>query len=328
MCQPHPGHGPLSFMIAGVNQRKSLPDALSTEAFRVAAALAAGASRKRLRAHDLTTPFRGVRSSSTDLRRSVLPLMAPGDAFCGPTAAQLWRLPLPLRNNADRPVHVSLLGNRRMRRPGVVSSRRDHGIPLSVGGLPVLDPIATWMSLGGILSPPDLTAVLDRLVSGTLKTPALASLEQVDAALDAAGSPRWIRRLRAARVDARVGAWSRPETLLRLLIVGAGLPEPTLNSPVDLIDGAIAYPDLAWPEFRIVIEYDGQWHTTLTGQGDSDADRHERLVDAGWMVVRVRAAELFDQPSSVIARLVRRLGERGFVISGPIEESRMARFTR
>ncbi len=311
-----------------VTRRNPLPDSLSPDSFRVAEALLAGTSRKRLRANDLATPFRGVRSSTVDLRRSLLPLLGPGDAFCGPTAAQLWQLPLPLRCSADERLYVSLLGNRRMRRHGVISSRREHGIPIVHGGMPLIDPIGTWISLGGRLSAADLTAVLDRLVSGTLKTPALASLAEVDAALDAAGSPRWIRRLRAARVDARVGAWSRPETLLRLLIVRAELPEPTLNAPVVLLDGGLAYPDLAWPEFRIVIEYDGQWHQTLVGQGDSDADRHERLVDSGWVVVRVRAAELFDQPSAVIARLVRRLRDRGFALTAPIEESRIARFTR
>ncbi len=312
-----------------VNQRKPLPDSLHPEAFRVADALDAGVSRKRLGAHDLTAPFRGARSSTTDPRRSLLPLLAPGDAFSGPTAAKIWQLPLPRRHSADPQLYVSLHGNRRMRRAGVVSTRRrHHGIPVMVGNLPVLDPIATWISLGGMLSAPDLTAALDRLVSGTLKTPALASLAEVDTVLDAAGSPRWIHRLRTARADARVGAWSRPETLLRLLIARAGLPEPALNAPVDLMDGDVAYPDLSWPEFKIVIEYDGRWHRTRPGQSDADADRHERLVDAGWLVVRVRAAELFDKPSAVIARLVRRLRDRGFTVSGPIEESQMARFTR
>lgn len=254
--------------------------------------------------------------------------MAPGDAFGGPTAAKIWQLPLPLRHSADPRLHVSLLGNRRMRRAGVVSSRRRYGIPVTVDGLPVLDPIATWISLGGILSAADLTAVLDRLVSGTLKTPALISLPEVEAALDAAGSPRWVRRLRDAHVDAQVGAWPRPEALLRLLIVAAGLPEPTLNAPVPLLDGGCAYPDLAWPEFMIVIEYHGHWHTTIAGQGGKDADRHERLVDAGWLVVRIRANELFDQPSAVIARLIRRLRDRGFTLDRVVEESQIARFTR
>jgi hypothetical protein len=311
-----------------VNQRKPLPADLHPDAFRVRDALVAGASRKRLRAGDLTADFRGARSRTDDLRRALLPVMSPGDAFAGPTAAQIWQLPLPRREGHDTRLHVSLLGNRRVRRPGVVSSRRHDGSPRIVDGLPVLDPIATWMSLGGILSSPDLTAVLDRLITGTITTPPLGSLDAVDIALDAAGSCRGIRRLRAARAAARVGSWSRPETLLRLLIVGAGLPEPTLNSPVALEDGGYAYPDLAWPEFLIAIEYDGRWHDSAPGQPDADAVRHERLVDVGWTVVRIRAGELFDQPFVVVARLVRRLRDRGFVVKSSIEESRVARFTR
>lgn len=311
-----------------MNQRKPLPADLHPDAFRVGDALHAGASRKRLRAGDLTVDFRGARSRTDDLRRALLPVMAPGDAFSGPTAAQIWQLPLPRRQSTDPRLHVSLLGNRRMRRSGVVSSRRRDGLPFVVDGLPVLDPIATWMSLGGTLSSSDLTAVLDRLITGTLTTSPLASPQAIDIAMDAAGNCRGIRRLRAARADARVGSWSRPETLLRLLIVGAGLPEPTLNAPVALEDGGIAYPDLAWPEFMIAIEYDGRWHDSIAGQPDADAVRHERLVDAGWIVVRIRAGELFDQPSVVVARLLRRLRDRGFELGSPVQGSRLARFTR
>ena len=311
-----------------MNQRKPLPVGLHPDAFRVADALDAGVSRKRLRAGDLTTHFRGARARTNDLRRALLPVMASGDAFTGPTAAQIWQLPLPRRQSNDPRIHVSLLGNRRMRRPGVISSRRVSGIPVVFDGLPVLDPIATLMSLGSTLSSPDLTAVLDRMITGTLTTAPITTLAEVDAALDAAAARRGIRRLRAARVDARMGAWSRPETLLRLLIVGAGLPEPTLNAPVALSGEGFAYPDLAWPQFMIAIEYDGRWHDSTPGQPDADAVRHERLVDAGWMVVRIRSGELFDRPTVVVARLLRRLGDRGFELGSPIHESRVARFTR
>jgi hypothetical protein len=119
-----------------------------------------------------------------------------------------------------------------------------------------------------------------------------------------------------------VGAWSRPETLLRLLIVRAGLPVPALNAPVILQDRMTVYPDITWPEYRIALEYDGRWHDAV-GQRASDSDRHERLVDAGWIVVRIRSVELFDQPSALVARLVLRLRDRGFVLTHAIEESRM-----
>jgi hypothetical protein len=305
-----------------MNSRAPLPASLSRDAFRVREALAEGASRNRLRSSDLTTLFWGGRSFGADRLTALLPLMSTDAAFSGPTAAKLWDLPLPLRWRSDDQLHVSHLGNRRMRRAGVVSTRRGSGDVRVVGGFPVLDPVATWFSLGGFLHQDDLTAVADRIVTGTMKTPALATPAELDAGLKAAGRARWIRRLRSARGEVRVGAWSRPETLLRLLIVRAGLPEPELNVPVLLDERRQVYPDIAWPEYRIAIEYDGRQHDGET-QRAADGDRHERLVDAGWIVVRVRATDLFDQPSAVVARLVRRLATRGFVATHSIDESRM-----
>ncbi|HXR44507.1 MAG TPA: hypothetical protein VN759_06850 [Pseudolysinimonas sp.] len=259
-----------------------------------------------------------------DRRAALVPLMSAGQAFSGPTAATIWELPLPMRWGFDERLHVSSRGEIRMRRPGVIGTRRGSGEPVLRTGMPVLDPAATWISLGGLLHPWDLTAVADRLISGTLTSDPLSSLVELRSALTAAGSARHIRRLRAALDDARVGAWSRPETLLRLLIARAALPEPVLNTPVPLDDRRVAYPDLAWPDVRIAIEYDGRWHDDSRFR-DGDADRHERLVDAGWLVVRVRSADLFVRPSALIARLIRRLAERGRRV-GTVEWARMPRF--
>ena len=114
---------------------------------------------------------------------------------------------------------------------------------------------------------------------------------------------------------------------MRLLLVRAGLPEPTLNAPVALLDGGFAYPDLAWPEYRVAIEYDGRWHDE-PGQRAADSERHERLVDAGWLVVHVRSDDLFDRPSAVVARIVSRLRDRGFTLGKSVQWARMPRFER
>jgi hypothetical protein len=310
-----------------VNARKPLPAELDPRGFHVRDARLAGVASHRLRAADLDAPFYGGRSAGDDRLAALLPLMARNTVFSGPTAAKIWGLPLPLRLTADETLHVSSLGNRRMRRAGVVSSRREHGDVRLVRGLPVLDPSSTWMSLGRLLGTDDLTAVADRIITGTIDSPPLASVDDLDTALADAGSARFIRQLRAARVEARAGAWSRPETLLRLLIVRAGLPEPVLNAAVVVEDGGTLYPDLSWPEYRIVIEYDGHWHGRQ-GRWTSDSARHERLVDAGWMVVRVQAGELFDHPQAVIARLARRLQERGHVPARLAEESQMISVAR
>ncbi|GAA4371857.1 hypothetical protein [Agromyces bauzanensis] len=50
----------------------------------------------------------------------------------------------------------------------------------------------------------------------------------------------------------RIGAESRPETHLRLLLVTSGLPEPLLNDPTSLLDGEVLHPDLKYVQWRIV----------------------------------------------------------------------------
>jgi hypothetical protein len=184
-----------------MNSRAPLPSSLNIDGFRVRDALTAGVAPNRLRAADLSAMFRGVRSAGDDRLAALQPLMSPDTAFSGPTAAKLWGLPLPLRWAGDQELHVSRLGNRRMRRPGVVSSRRTRGDVQMVRGLRVLDPVSTWISLGGLLRPDDLTGVADRIVTGTLTTRPLASVDELDAALVAAGSARWIRTLRTSRAD-------------------------------------------------------------------------------------------------------------------------------
>jgi hypothetical protein len=303
--------------------RKPLPATLN-RSFRVAEGRAAGASRKRLLARDLIRPFHGVRTTGSDRRAALVAAMTADQAFAGPTAALVWDLPLPRRWAEDERLHVVSAGPGRIRRRGVVSSRRPGLAACRFDGLPVLTPESTWLSLAGLLSPSDLTAVADRLVSGTRDTPPLSSITALRHAIQRAGSTPGIRDLRRAIDDVRVGAWSRPETLLRLLVCAAGIPEPVLNQPVLLADGDVAYPDLAWPGFRVAVEYDGTWHDDKRRRA-ADVERHEKLADVGWLVMHVRGRDLFGSPSAVVARVVRRLRERGFALPHRIEWAHMPR---
>ena len=109
----------------------------------------------------------------------------------------------------------------------------------------------------------------------------------------------------------RVGAWSRPETFVRLILVRAGLPEPELNVPLITVDGRKLIPDLAFPEFRVAVEYNGIHHDEAP-EKVKDLRRMDDYADLDWSVVNVERAELFGSPSSVVARTVRRLRERGW----------------
>lgn len=312
-----------------MTRRRDLPAPFDASAFRVGRARSAGISRHRIDARDLVRPHHGGRAhrlaTLEDRCRALMPLMSSTQAFTGPTAALLMGAPLPLRLERDPRLHVSSLRPQRaMRRPGVVGVERGDGAVGRIRGIPALHAALVWVDLGRRLSIVDLVAVGDRLVSGTLRRPPLCGVEDLAAAVaQRTGSPG-VRAARSALPSIRIGSWSRPETFLRLLIVAAGLSEPELNRPIVLSIGRLVVPDLCWPLYRIVIEYDGQWHDDAW---DSDADRHEALVDDGWMVVRVRRHELFHAPGALVARLVRRLNQCGYRHPASIDLTRMPRFT-
>jgi very-short-patch-repair endonuclease len=63
----------------------------------------------------------------------------------------------------------------------------------------------------------------------------------------------------------------------------------------------VARVDLAYPELRLAIEYDGAWHDER-GQFTKDRRRLNRLAAAGWTVLHVTAADLHD-PEALVARI-------------------------
>jgi len=86
-------------------------------------------------------------------------------------------------------------------------------------------------------------------------------------------------------------AESPPESWLLLAIVERGFPPPEANWCVRSSDGRVLYRiDLAWPELRIAVEYDG--YAAHLGREDMDAARADDLQRRGWIVIRVTAQDL------------------------------------
>ncbi|MBW8870814.1 MAG: DUF559 domain-containing protein [Leifsonia sp.] len=80
---------------------------------------------------------------------------------------------------------------------------------------------------------------------------------------------------------------------------------PSLNHRIHERDGSfVARVDLAYPEWRLALEYEGDHHRTDRGQWHKDIDRQSRLEDLGWRVIRVTAADVA-APASLLARLQR-----------------------
>lgn len=296
-----------------------LPGPLSERPFAVAEAYAWGITPNRLRNDDLARPFHGVRSSAEDAGilgrvRAYAARMAANEFFSHSTAALLLGVPLPRRLQDDLRVHVGVIApDAPPQAAGVVGHCLKAARVRKLDGLAVAAPETTWCQLAPMLSVADLVAAGDFLVtgSGTFHdgAPATTRGELIDELGRHAGS-RGVRRARSAMELVRAGAWSRPESHLRVLIVGAGLPEPQLNVPVRLLGGRTVVVDLAYPQWRLGLEYEGDGHRTDRAVWASDVTRREDLADVDWEIIRVGSADLYRRPLELEQRIRRRIRAR------------------
>ena len=153
--------------------------------------------------------------------------------------------------------------------------------------VPVTSPLRTAWDVASLESVGSSVATLDAMVRAGAVSPAELS------AMAAEGNGRWgVARVRRAvpLVDAR--AESPPESRVRVALVLAGLtPVPQYEVRVD--GDFVARVDLAFPDARVAVEYEGAYHFE-DGQIVRDDARYERLRAAGWTVIRLSAADLRD----------------------------------
>ena len=288
---------------------RPLPSGLGAS-FTVDRARTAGVTPARLRASDLSAPFHGTRATGEVAglaRLRLLLAVLPAHAFAmGSTAGAVWQLPLPgpleTRAFAEPMIGVPAPANR-IRRPGI-RGRSVAVDPAVIGtwrGVRIASPARTWIDLSAELSPADLVAVTDRLIHH--RAP-LCSLEDLRA--EAMRHPRQkgaASRVRSLQL-ANDRSESRRESLLRVLLIEAGLPVPECN--VEIWDGArhVARVDMLYREQRLVLEYQGDHHRD-PDQWSRDQMRRAELEALGYTVTYVTRRD-FDDPERLAAR-VRRL---------------------
>lgn len=286
--------------------------------FSVRDALERGIPRSRLRARDLEQPWFGVRSvaglplSQLSRAAALLTRLPDHAVISDVSAAQLWELPLPPWVRDDSDIHVTYPSGRRAPdAEGVVGHQRriaDAEV-VSLAGTRVTSLARTWCDLAAHLSLPDLVAVGDQLISNRAPKLDIADLER---AVDQRVSRRGIQNLRAALKLLDPCSESRPESLMRLAVVFAGLPPVLAN--VDLRDSRgrfVARPDLQFADWPLVLEYDGDQHRTDQRQWRRDVGRLSAIEDLGIQVIRATADDLPDFPR-VIASCRRRLHVLGW----------------
>ncbi|HZK58312.1 MAG TPA: hypothetical protein VFC59_00375 [Cryobacterium sp.] len=299
-----------------MTSRIPLPGAFGDQPFLVAEARDAGVGRSRLAGADLRSPFWGIRSSGSaglgELCRALLLRMPPNAFFTHETAAGLMGLPLPRRSEAALPLHVGVPAPVR-----AMDARDVAGHTMRIGpdelmvrqGLPLTGPARTWLDLAARLSLLELVAVGDYLVRWEHP---LTTLDELTDVVTRYSRRRGLALARAALPLLRTRSESPRESVLRVIIVLAGLPEPECNFNIlDPLGRFLARGDLAYPEFKLLLEYQGDHHRTDRAQWRRDIRRVGRVEDHGWQMLQFTDDDLRN-PVELVARIERRLRSRGW----------------
>lgn len=223
----------------------------------------------------------------------------PGGVLSGKTAAWLHGLDLepidPVEVTVDAEAKVSRLTgcilHRSRLEPNEISRRR---------GLTVTTRTRTFADLGRRLPLTEAVTALDQALHLRL-----VSKRALSAWATAHPGFRGVARLRRAMDLAEPATESVMETRLRLLLVLAGLPRPRAQTVLTNSSGLfVGRVDLYYPEHKLAIEYDGAAHRERLAL---DNQRQNRLVDAGYHLLRFTATDVLSNPASVVTLVARQL---------------------
>ena len=212
------------------------------------------------------------------------------------SAAALWGLEVPLVADDGR-VHLTVPRGERVRhRPDRVvhCSRVPPAETRRLRGATVTSPSRTWLDLAAAVPPPALLAVTDQMLARGYPE------DEFPAVLRRAAGRRGVATARRVLPWADPLAGSPMESVLRWLLVEAGLPRPVLQHVVRDAGGRfLGRVDLAWPERRVAVEFDGDVHRERR-VFVADLRRQNGLVLADWAVLRFTSADVLGRPEAVV----------------------------
>lgn len=232
--------------------------------------------------------------------QAALLVLPPHAVVAGRSAMWFWGAQI-----ADEAARVEVIVD--PRDPGRVRSRREIDVwQYRLGEADwlltdfgrVTTPVRTAFDVGRLGEPLLTVPLLDALVRATdLAVPEISAFRRTHP------GARGCRLLDRALTMVSGLAESPPESRLRVLVLESGLPAPEVNFRV-LANGAfIARVDLAWPELKVALEYDGAYHDD-PAQIAKDRVRLNNLHVAGWTVIVVDRHQM--KAPAVVTELIAR----------------------
>ncbi|MFE9200967.1 hypothetical protein [Micromonospora sp. NPDC007230] len=217
-------------------------------------------------------------------------------------------------DNTSRSIPASALATsvRPVRRAAPPIARRAGQVgadPIRPGRsswVPRSDPAACAWETAVWADPVRAVGILDALLAqGVVSRSTLADIADRNAGRPGGRRASWVFGL------ADPAAQSPPESHLRVRLVLAGLPRPVAQHPVRFDSGLVLHPDLAWPQFRVAVEYDGTWHADAD-QLHRDRQRLNQVVGGGWLVLHVTSRRLHRDFTAVVREVRAALVARGW----------------
>jgi hypothetical protein len=236
------------------------------------------------------------------LRDRAVQLGVRGSVLGGLSAARLWGMPVP---ESDPCLIVS---RRRRPIPGVLVltdalTMRDRTFRR---GIPVTTQARTVFDCLRLLPEAAAMDLLDRALQQRWIT--LAELTQRLTGF--VGRPGVARILRLTRLAAGGTRFPAEHECARLFLA-AGLRGWTPNATVRDQQGVICLGDFVFEKGRLVVEVDGFAFHVTAEQFQHDRRRQNRLIQAGWTVLRFTWRDLRERPDYVVGTVRRVLQDRG-----------------
>lgn len=303
-----------------MQKSEALPGHMAAAPFTLGSARASGVPVSRLRRRDVVHVGRGLYRPSDwtfelEAAARALSAASPGAWISHVTAARLRCQILPPWLADSTELHLSKPRSLpSVRRKGVFGHTvlvREDEVEL-VDGIRISTRSRTWLDLARTLPVQDLVCMGDQLVRIPRdefegRSHPYDTLEGLRSLVGRHPNLQGIVRAREALDLMRVGSDSGPESLLRLAMADAGLPEPDLQLPLRPGDPLSPTADLGYRHRRIAIQYDGGHHL-LDAQILSDRRRDKAFESAGWTVLvfdRNHLADGFEQAIRTVKRGLR-----------------------
>ncbi|VXB64650.1 conserved hypothetical protein [Arthrobacter sp. 9AX] len=297
-----------------------LPLRLASAPFTFTSAIANGVPATRLRGRDVVHVSRELYRPSDwsfDLEAAARALseVSPGAWISHVTAARLHCQLLPAWLSDSTELHRSKPNQLpQVRRKGVIAHSviaRETEIE-SVNGIRISTRSRTWLDLARRLSLVELVCLGDQIIRTPRpqfegRSKPYDTLDGLQALVGRHPNLQGIVRARKALELMRVGADSAPESMLRMAMADANLPEPDLQVALRPDDAASPTADVGYRRQRLAIQYDGGHHL-LDAQQHRDRRRDRAFEAAGWTVLVLTkddAADGFERATRLIKRCLR-----------------------